>query len=119
MHRIARRGDRPPFSKAYSFALITATLFLLSLVGHFVAQMVEVSNSAEHHGETFAWSEFVPQFLAATFENWQSEFLQVFWQVVGLSILFHLVSCRRKPGPSGPGGSRCRGLAPVARTGVL
>jgi len=28
------------------------------------------------------------QFFASTFENWQSEFLQLIWQAVGLALLF-------------------------------
>ena len=45
-------------------------------------------NEAQQHGESFAWADFWPQFLSSTFENWQSEFLQLVWQAVGLALLF-------------------------------
>jgi hypothetical protein len=78
---------RPPFAKAYSFALVTAAFFLFSWVGQFVTQAMVERNEAEQHGEPFMWSDFYPQFLASTFENWQSEFLQLIWQAAGLAFL--------------------------------
>lgn len=33
-----------------------------------------------------------------TFENWQSEFLQLLWQVAGLAILLHVGSPQSKEG---------------------
>jgi hypothetical protein len=44
--------------------------------------MVE-SNEAQQHGQSFAWADFFPQFFESTFENWQSEFLQLVWQAAG------------------------------------
>ena len=48
----------------------------------------QVSNKHQMHGQPFEMSDFWPQFLASTFENWQSEFLQLVWQAVGLAMLF-------------------------------
>jgi hypothetical protein len=79
---------KPGFAKAYSFGLVTVLLFLLSWAGQFLAQIVTERNEAEQHGESFAWADFWPQFLSSTFENWQSEFLQLVWQAVGLALLF-------------------------------
>jgi hypothetical protein len=93
--RRADRGDlhnndlgKPRFAKAYGFALVTIALFLLSWTGQFLFQMVAQRNEAQQHGESFAWADFWPQFLSSTFENWQSEFLQLVWQAVGLALLF-------------------------------
>lgn len=36
--------------------------------------------------------------LRDTLENWQSEFLQLIWQVAGLAYLFHLGSPQSKEG---------------------
>jgi hypothetical protein len=47
-----------------------------------------VRNEAQQHGEPFSLADFWPQFLSSTFENWQSEFLQLVWQAVGLALLF-------------------------------
>ena len=34
------------------------------------------------HGEAFTWMSYWPQFLASTFENWQSEWLQLIFQAI-------------------------------------
>jgi hypothetical protein len=47
-----------------------------------------VRNDAQQHGEHFLWRQFSPQLFSATFENWQSEFLQLVWQTAGLALLF-------------------------------
>jgi hypothetical protein len=79
---------KPRFAKAYGFAIVTALFFLISWIGQFVAQMMTERNEAEQHGESFQWADFWPSFLASTFENWQSEFLQLVWQAIGLALLF-------------------------------
>jgi hypothetical protein len=78
---------KPPFAKAYSFALVTGAFFLFSWVGQLWTQAIVERNEARQHGGSFHWSEFWPQFFASTFENWQSEFLQLIWQAVGLALL--------------------------------
>ena len=87
---------KPRFTRAYSFALITGLFFLLSWAGQFVAQVVQIRNEAQQHGETFAWADFWPDFFASTFENWQSEFLQLVWQAVGLAVLLYWGSSQSK-----------------------
>ncbi len=85
--RNSKRG-KPGFGKAYSFGIVTAVLFLLSWTGQFISQAITVADEAEQHGQSFQWSDFWPQFFSSTFENWQSEFLQLIWQAVGLTFLF-------------------------------
>jgi hypothetical protein len=87
---------KPAWHKAYSFGLITGALFLLSWLGQFIFQIATVGNEAREHGQEFAWSEFFPQFLASTFENWQSEFLQLLWQAAGLTFLYFWGSSQSK-----------------------
>ena len=53
-------------------------------------------NEAEQHGQSFEWNQFFPQFFASTFENWQSEFLQLVWQAAGLALLFYWGSSQSK-----------------------
>jgi hypothetical protein len=43
-------------------------------------------------------SEFAFEILRDTFENWQSEFLQLIWQVAGLAFLLHVGSPQSKEG---------------------
>lgn len=80
---------KPRWPVAYSFALVTGVLFLVSWAGQLVFQAVEAAGEAQAHGRVFAWAEFWPQFLAATLENWQSEFLQLVWQAAGLGLFYH------------------------------
>ena len=88
--------QRPPFAKAYSFAIITLVLFLLAWAGQFFFQMAEVANEAQQHGQPFQWSDFLTEFLSATFENWQSEFLQLVWQAAGLALFYFWGSSQSK-----------------------
>ena len=87
---------KPAWHRAYSFGLITGALFLLSWSGQFIFQVVTVSNEAREHGQSFSWSGFFPQFFASTFENWQSEFLQLLWQAAGLAFLYFWGSSQSK-----------------------
>jgi hypothetical protein len=88
--------DKPRFPKAYGFAIATGLFFLLSWAGHFIAQAVTERNEAEQHGQSFEWADFFPQFFASTLENWQSEFLQLVWQVAGLAVLLYWGSSQSK-----------------------
>lgn len=79
---------KPRFTKAYSFALVTGALFVFAWVGQFVAQYFAFRNEEREHGEQFEWAQFLPEFFTSTLENWQSEALQLVWQVVGLAIFY-------------------------------
>ena len=46
-----------------------------------------MANEAQAHGQANALAEFIPAFFSATFENWQSEFLQLFSMVVLMAFL--------------------------------
>ena len=54
-----------------------------------MSQLAAVRADAAEHGQQFEWSDFWHQFLASTFENWQSEFLQLIIQSVLLLALGH------------------------------
>ena len=43
-------------------------------------------------------SEYVSEMVRDTMENWQSEFLQLIWQVAGLSFLLYIGSPQSKEG---------------------
>lgn len=61
-------------------------LFFASWLGQFIAELIEVRNDAQTHGEPTHgpqfWSDFWPQFWSSTFENWQSEWLQLALQTL-------------------------------------
>lgn len=43
-----------------------------------------------------ATGPYLIEMLRDTFENWQSEFLQLIWQVAGLAVLLHIGSPQSK-----------------------
>lgn len=70
------------FLRRWAAVMVLIVFFLLSWGGQFVAQMQVVRQESEQHGQTFQMSEFWPQFWSATFENWQSEWLQLATQAL-------------------------------------
>ncbi len=65
--------------------------FVVSWAMQFWTMRVEIASEAAQHGAEFAWSDFWPQFLASTFENWQSEWLQLLVQGAVLLGMKHLI----------------------------
>src|SRR5688500_754848 len=75
--------------RRYSYAWITVAFFLISAGLHwYFGWNAFVAESAEH-GSDPQFSEFANQMGRETFENWQSEFLQLLWQVVGLAYFLY------------------------------
>lgn len=87
---------KPPWWRRYSFILATGVLFLCSWAGQFSTQMMVILNEAEAHRQEFEWGDAWAQFFASTFENWQSEFLQLMWQAAGLAWFLHWRSSQSK-----------------------
>ena len=77
--------------KRWGAAYLLLVLFLASWGAQFVSMLVEVGNDAREHGESFHMSEFWPQFWSSTFENWQSEWLQLLVQAVVLLGMKHVL----------------------------
>jgi hypothetical protein len=72
-------------------AYLLFALFCGSWLGQFVAQTIASADEARSHGQEFSWSDFWPQFFSTTFENWQSEWLQLFVQAAVLLGMKHLI----------------------------
>ena len=78
--------------RRYAYAWITIAFFLVSLVLHwYFGWRAFVAESAQH-GQVAEFSSFSIEALRDTFENWQSEFLQLLWQVVGLAYFLYVGS---------------------------
>lgn len=78
--------------KGYAYAWLTLGFFLISLLLHwYFGWESYVAEAAEHNQEPSS-SEYLNEMLRDTFENWQSEFLQLLWQVVGLAYFLYLGS---------------------------
>jgi hypothetical protein len=78
--------------REYGLSIVLAIFFTLSWLVQTVAGWVEFAGEQTALGEVpavFGDSGYVWPWLQATFENWQSEFLQVFTFVVLTAILIH------------------------------
>jgi hypothetical protein len=80
---------RPSWWRRHSFVLATAGLFLAAWFGQFYFQANAFAEDVREHGGRPGWGDFWNEFLAATFTNWQAEFLQLCWQAAGLALLYH------------------------------
>jgi hypothetical protein len=83
--------SRQSHFKRWGAAYLLLAFFLASWAGQFVMMLIEVGNEARQHGQSFTLSDFWPQFWSSTFENWQSEWLQLFVQAVVLLGMKHLL----------------------------
>jgi hypothetical protein len=82
----------------YGFAWVTGALFLITLSGHWIFGWFAYVNEQRSHNQPVSVSEYTIQMGRDTLENWQSEFLQLLWQVAGLAILLHVGSPQSKEG---------------------
>jgi hypothetical protein len=78
--------------RAYAFAWITLGLFVFSLIGHWLFGWFAYADEQTAHGQPIEVDGYTIQMLRDTLENWQSEFLQLLWQVGGLALFLHLGS---------------------------
>jgi len=77
--------------KKWGAAYLLLALFLASWGAQLVAMLIQVGNEAREHGQEFTMAEFWPEFWASTFENWQSEWLQLLVQAVVLLGMKHVL----------------------------
>src|SRR5687767_10978195 len=89
--RFSRHKGRNAMKK-YAYAWITLGFFLVSLILHWVFGWSSYVDESREHGQVAETSAYVNQMLRETFENWQSEFLQLLWQVVGLAYFLYVGS---------------------------
>lgn len=76
----------------YAYAWITLGFFAVSLGLHWYFGWRSYVGDALEHGQRPETAEYLNQMLRDTFENWQSEFLQLLWQVVGLAYFLYVGS---------------------------
>jgi hypothetical protein len=82
--------------KKYGFAWVTLGFLAISLVGHWLFGWFAYVDEQQALGQPVETGGYVVEMLRDTFENWQSEFLQLLWQVVGLTILLYVGSPQSK-----------------------
>ena len=78
--------------KRYAYGWLTALFFLVSVALHWVFGWYAYVDQATQHGQVAQFSQFAVELGRDTFENWQSEFLQLIWQVVGLAYFLYVGS---------------------------
>jgi len=98
----AHGGERPNERRKHKaprgYLWATLTLLVLSLFGHWTFGWFAYVADAREHGRPPDAGEFGVEMARDTFENWQSEFLQLIWQVGGLAVLLYVGSPQSKEG---------------------
>jgi hypothetical protein len=78
--------------KRYAYAWITLAFFLVSMGLHWLFGWYAFADDAKDHGVSPEVAAYLVLMGRDTFENWQSEFLQLLWQVVGLAYFLYVGS---------------------------
>lgn len=78
--------------KRYGYAWVTLVLFLFSLAGHWLFGWFAYVQEQKEHQQPVEVPGYVVEMMRDTLENWQSEFLQLMWQVGGLAFLLYVGS---------------------------
>ena len=66
--------------------------FAISWLTHGITAYNQFIKEQYEHDQPVAMNLFWNEFIRQTIENWQSEFLQLSWQIGGLMILFAVAS---------------------------
>ncbi len=75
------------FSK-YSYLWITILFFIFSFIGHWIFAWFSYVDEQMNRKQPIEVKSYLLQTTRDTLENWQSEFLQLIWQVGGLALFF-------------------------------
>ena len=92
-----QRKQRSLFTR-YSYGWITLGFFVISLIGHWLFGWYAYVDEQQAHAQPIQFSAYLIEMSRDTFENWQSEFLQLIWQVGGLAMLLWVGSPQSKEG---------------------
>jgi hypothetical protein len=84
--------------KRYGYGWVTLGFFIISLIGHWLFGWFAYISEQQAHQQPVQISEYVVQMSRDTLENWQSEFLQLLWQIGGLALLLYVGSPQSKEG---------------------
>ena len=93
---------RRSWLQEHALSLVLLALFLASFGGQYAMGYRVANDERREHGEpAIAWLEYArdPHFLSATFENWESEFLQMGLYVMLGAWLYQRGSAESRPFP--------------------
>lgn len=82
----------------YGYLWVTLLFFLISIIGHWIFSWFAYVDQQKEENKPILFGEFAVQTTRDTLENWQSEFLQLMWQVGGLTLLLSVGSPQSKEG---------------------
>ncbi|USQ95243.1 DUF6766 family protein [Caulobacter sp. RL271] len=78
--------------KRYAYAWLTGLFFFVSIVGHWAFGWWAFVDEQQSLHQAPQLGPYLVEMGRDTFENWQSEFLQLIWQVVGLAYFLYVGS---------------------------
>jgi len=84
--------------RKYAYAWVTLAFFLFSLAGHWIFGWFAYRQAQQEHQAPVLVAEYLVEMGRDTLENWQSEFLQLLWQVGGLAFLLYVGSPQSREG---------------------
>jgi hypothetical protein len=70
--------------------------FVMSLSLHWIFAWYSYVQEQTEHKQPIQFNGYFNETFRDTMENWQSEFLQLIWQVAGLSVLWYIGSTQSK-----------------------
>jgi hypothetical protein len=82
--------------KYYGYFWVTLGLFIMSISLHWTFAWYSYIQEQIAHKQPIEFTDYFNETFRDTMENWQSEFLQLIWQVAGLSILWYVGSAQSK-----------------------
>jgi hypothetical protein len=84
--------------KRKGYFWVTMMLFVMAFAAHWIFGWKAYTDECLQHNTIPVFGDYFVEAMRDTFENWQSEFLQLIWQVVGLSFLWYAGSPESKEG---------------------
>jgi hypothetical protein len=78
------------------YIIVTLGFFAISLSVHWMYAWFAYLDDAKEHNQPIQFTNYFNMTLRDTMENWQSEFLQLAWQIGGLSFLWAVASPQSK-----------------------
>jgi hypothetical protein len=78
--------------KRYAYAWLTGLFFFVSIIGHWIFGWFAFVDEQQALHQAPQLTPYLVEMGRDTFENWQSEFLQLIWQVVGLAYFLYVGS---------------------------
>jgi hypothetical protein len=82
--------------REFGLGIALVVLFFASWIGQGIAEWQTFTDEQHAHGEVPTAGDFIAQFSQSTFENWQSEFLQLFAFVSLAALYVHKGSAESK-----------------------